>query len=267
MILASILISSREEEELRPSQRIIENIASFKAVHPGIRHALFTTQTIRELIGKHFDGEVLNAFDRLRPFAYKSDLARYCILHEFGGVYADISIYFMQSWWPQRLAAVAHPPGTAPANRMRLGLFRDFLSSTIWDTATTVISAPPRHKAFLKAVEMICANVKAEYYGPTSLCPTGPTLFGKAVASTCDAEDMIVGYSRWIAPSPPEQENALIRETSHGLVFGNRLIAVRRKRGGGPLSELGIEGGNQYPEMWTARQVYGPPGPADRPPA
>ena len=38
------------------------------------------------------DSDVLNAFDMLKPLAYKADLARYCLIYKLGGWYADISL-------------------------------------------------------------------------------------------------------------------------------------------------------------------------------
>lgn len=257
MILASILITSIQLEENALPERIAENIASFQAVHPNLPHRLFTQSSIRQLIRQHFDAEVLGAYDRLRPFSYKADLARYCIMYVHGGVYADLSIYFLRPWAPRFLASLDHRRENVPGNALRLGLFRDFQWASPWDTAVSLFSAPPGHPALLLAIRMICENVRRGYYGRNSLCPTGPALFGKAVATRCQAEDLIVGDSRWVHPRPPLAQ--LITQGSHGFVFRSKLIAVTRKKGGGSIAELGIQGGNQYAEMWAAREVYDVP--------
>ena len=46
----------------------------------------------RALISDVYGLEVLRAFDILRPFAYKADLARYCIVNHIGGIYIDLSV-------------------------------------------------------------------------------------------------------------------------------------------------------------------------------
>lgn len=96
--------------------------------------------------------------------------------------------------------------------------------------------------------------MRSRYYGKNPLCPTGPVLFGKAVASNCEPEDLVVGESEWIPPHPELSE--VISERSHGFVFKDKLVALRRKRGGGPLSEIGINGGNNYNEFWNSQDVY-----------
>lgn len=254
MILASILITSNEDEEVHLPAIVAENINSFKHVHPNLPHRLFTNSSIRQLIRQHFDAGVLDAYDKLKPFSFKADLAKYCIMYVYGGVYADIGIYFFNPWSPRVLASVTDPHEETPGSRMRLGLFRDFQSSSVWDTVCGLFSAPPRQEAFLVAIRMICDNVKARYYGKSCLCLTGPTLFGKAIASSCSAEQIVAGDSRWVAPQ--EKLKKLITEQSHSFVFRNKIIAIRRKRGAGSLDELGVTGGNTYYDMWVSRDVY-----------
>jgi len=238
-ILASILIASGEHERQELPQRVVENIASFKRQHPGLEHRLFRAEETRAFIAAEYGGEVLAAYDALKPFAFKSDLARHCILLKHGGVYADLSVYFLASW------------NLAPA---RLGAFRDFLYAAPWQVANTIIYAPPGHKAIARAIEMICANVKSRYYGASFLCPTGPVAFGKAIAESCLAEDMVSGDSMMLDEIPGQP--GLIGPSTHAFVFQNRAMAVKRKRGGGSLLEIGLRGGNTYRDLWSRREIY-----------
>ena len=48
--------------------------------------------SLRDFISTTFSGDVLQAYDILKPLAYKADLGRLCLLHAFGGWYADISL-------------------------------------------------------------------------------------------------------------------------------------------------------------------------------
>ena len=128
---------------------------------------------------------MLDAYDALRPFAFKADLARLCLLFIFGGVYADLSCFFVQKWAPYEQELKQEKP--------RLWVFRDFLSATPWDTSQSLIGAPAGHKALAKGIELICAHVKDRYYGPSPALSDRPTCFGKAVAMTCEPEDLIVG--------------------------------------------------------------------------
>ncbi len=236
VILASILITGKEQGN-RPLPEVVQaNIASFKEHHRTLEHRFFTGEAARAILQSRFGAEVVSAFDSLKPYAYKADLARYCILHEHGGVYADLSYFFQR-----------------PVNfdGRRLSVFRDFMSSSPWDTCNGIFAAPPGHKALAKAIELVCANVRKQYYGPSSLCPTGPTLFGKAIALTCEAEELIMGRSMWREPSNADEPKL------HCMMSFGQMIAIKRKTMPGSMTELGISTGNNYHELWTARDVYG----------
>ena len=88
MPLFSILLTDREDEEL--SDLVSENIRSLRSRHPGEEHLLWRETMLTDFIASHFDAEVLSAFRTLRPYAYKADLAKYCLLYEHGGLYADL---------------------------------------------------------------------------------------------------------------------------------------------------------------------------------
>jgi len=243
----SILIGppgGKVESSLPPL--VAENIESFKGQHPALSHQLFTNDHIPDLLEEKFSREVVDAFNALRPRAYKADLAMYCLLYEFGGIYADLSYYFTQP---------------LPIEDGRPIVFRDLLWSAPWDTSCGLIASPRRHKAFLRAIELVCANVRKTYYGSTPLCPTGPALFGKALAQTCEAEELLTGKA---AAMKAELMRKLVPGVElpdaprvHCLTLYNKVTAIKRK----PLfsmglGALGIAGSDNYAEQWHQRAVY-----------
>lgn len=52
----------------------------------------YNFETLRSFICQNYPHQVLAAYDSLKPYAYKSDLGRYCLLYKYGGWYADISL-------------------------------------------------------------------------------------------------------------------------------------------------------------------------------
>lgn len=247
MILSSVLITS--DDPVDPSQLpplVDENIASLKSNHPEMPFRLFQQDEVVALIESKFSKEVLDAYFAMAPFAFRADLARYCILHEYGGLYADLSYYFINP--------VPFEPG-------RLTVFRGNLVSSPWDTSNGIIFAPPKHFVFEKVIELLCANVARKYYGQTALCPTGPVLWGKALAISCEAEDVYPGFASLRNrnsvlgeyPNAPLPSDRVI----HTQIHRRDLIAVKRKpllsKG---LNGIGIESGNSYRDMWFAREVY-----------
>jgi mannosyltransferase OCH1-like enzyme len=63
-----------------------------KRQHPQFIHHLFDDNDCREFIKKFFKPNVLHAYDKLIPGAYKADLFRLCILFIKGGIYMDIKL-------------------------------------------------------------------------------------------------------------------------------------------------------------------------------
>ncbi len=227
-----------------------QNIDSLKQWHPQGEHAVFFEAQAREFIQSHFPAEVVRAFDTLRPYAYKADRARYCILHQRGGISANLSYFFV------------NPLPVAPD---RIVIFRDFFWSSPWDTSNGMIAAPPRHKALQRAIEMVCENIRRGYYGPTALYTTGPALWGKALASTCDPEELIAGSavlfdSATVRMSLPEV--ALPAGSKlHCLVLHKKIVPIKRKPVGAPgLSSLGVRGSDSYAQLWKQRGIYRAPG-------
>ena len=245
MPLISILITTDEFRGQALPDRIEENISSLKACYADQEHIFFDGNMCRAFIEDHFGGEVRSAFDSLKPFAYKCDLARYCIIHQLGGIYADLSIYFFSRWLPPHSAQVF------PDHR--LFVFRDFPHST-WCAYNGAFYAPKGHKALAKAIELVCANVRTRAYGANSLCPTGPELFGKAIALTCDAGETVTGESLML--ELPSHLRHIADARSHCLVSGRSIVAVKRKGLTQTMKEVGVSGANEYFGMWTAKDIY-----------
>jgi hypothetical protein len=247
MILASIFIGPPGGGgDLVLPPVVEQNIASLKRHHPGLPHRLFSGDDISDFIEDKFPREVLDAYHALRPYAYKADLARYCILHELGGVYADLAFFFTSA---------------LPFDGKRPIVFRDLIFAGPWDTSNSVIVAPPRHKALARAIELVCANVKRSYYGSSYLCPTGPALFGKALAETCETEDLVTGAAAVLKQELLRKQlpDVALPAVVKCLFLDNnkRLMAVGRKqRNTRGLGGLGISNSDDYAVRWTNRDVY-----------
>jgi mannosyltransferase OCH1-like enzyme len=79
-----ILIVDGLKEVKTLHTNIAKNIDAIKRLCPLAQHRLWHGEALREMIGNHFDRSVLKAFDTLRPYAFKADLAKYCLIYHFG---------------------------------------------------------------------------------------------------------------------------------------------------------------------------------------
>lgn len=67
-----------------------ETAMSLQKDNPEFTYVFSNDEQCRIFIKERFDADVLFAYDRLIPGAYKADLWRYCVLYTFGGIYMDI---------------------------------------------------------------------------------------------------------------------------------------------------------------------------------
>lgn len=217
-------------------ERSTNTVKKFSIVNNN-SYQLFGNEEIRNLINKNFDPIVSEVYEALIPYAYKSDLARYCILYTRGGWYFDVGIEINSQ--------------VIVNSEIETIFFRDIQknSQSSWSIANGVLYTKPQNKLFLIAIEMIINNYKKNYYGLTPLCPTGPTLFGRAVAMHGLTENNIFGDLINLTPLHKIKNTAFV--LPNGAIF-----AWGKKAEGGDLRELGALGVNNYNDLWRDRKIY-----------
>ena len=200
-------------------------------------HTIYNKDSLRQFIADNYDADVLWAYDSLRPYSYKADLGRFCLLNKLGGWYLDIAIRMVN---PVELG-----------DRIEWLAFRDIqrFSHTSWACATTVLYSKPNNIALTTAIEMIVSNCHEKYYGITPLCPTGPTLLGQALAANGGNSNFIYGDYLELTPTHQQKNRAFV------LPDGT-IMAWSKPCGGGDLTGVGAKGVNNYNELWARRQVY-----------
>ncbi|BAK84253.1 glycosyltransferase family 32 protein [Komagataeibacter medellinensis] len=226
---------------------VLNNIDYIKEIYPDTPHKIWSGQEIRQFLMEYFPEDVLWAYDKIRPYAYKCDLARLCILYIQGGMYVDIGIRLMNKW-------------NIPITK-GLAAFRDVPFITLnWATLQNgLIWSLPNRPEMKKAIDWIVENCRNRYYGSQPLYPTGPVLFGRACLATmvergqsCSADDQQIGECRCITPDSKMLNVSYV--SKEGVV-----VALRAKKDGGDLKHIGMTGSNNYNDIWRARQMYSEP--------
>ena len=151
-------------------QKMRERVELLKAQNPRFKHHLFDDNDCREFIRTHFKPDVVDAYDRLIPGAYKADLWRYCILFIKGGIYLDIKYRPLNGFKFITLTESEH-------------LAYDTNGIDIYNAVMVCL---PGNQLLIRAIHMIVENVKNKFYGNSFLEPTGPKLLAKII-STNDA--------------------------------------------------------------------------------
>lgn len=208
-----------------------------KAAFPDANHTIYTKETLRQFIADNYDPDVLWAYDCLKPYSYKADLGRFCLLNKIGGWYMDIAV------------RVVNPVEIGP--QIKMLAFRDIqrFSFTSWACATTVLYSQTENPALVTAINLIVKNCHEKYYGITPLCPTGPTLLGQALAMNGSQSDFVYGDYLELTPTHEQKNRAFV------LPDGT-IMAWSKPSGGGDLTGVGAKGVNNYNELWAQRDVY-----------
>jgi hypothetical protein len=235
MQISQIFLSTDPSEELSPFLK--HATGTIDACFPEAKHVIYNNDSLHAFIADNYEEEVLWAYDTLKPFSYKADLGRYCLLSKLGGWYIDIAIRMFN-----RVEMRDH---------VELFAFRDIqrFSFTSWSCVTGLIYAKPGCRAFDTAIEMVVANCVQQYYGITPLCPTGPTLFGKAIATTGANSSYVFGDFLELTPSHGQKNKAFVAPDG-------AIVAWHKPSGGGDIASLGVKGANNYNDAWHSRTVY-----------
>ena len=101
-----------------------------------------------------------------------------------------------------------------------------------------------------KSIELIVENTKNNFYGLTPLCPTGPSLWGRAIASVGINKNTIIGDFIELTPSFQKKNKAMV--LPDGTIF-----AFNKDAQGGDLESLGCKGVNNYNDFWFNKNIYG----------
>lgn len=110
-----------------------------------------------------------DAFDKLIPGTFKSDLLRYCLLWIYGGFYMDLGGALLKPFEefiePDTSFYTVKDPGSP-------GYLAGFMG------------AVPRHPILRAAIDMCVEHVNTCFYGSRDLEVTGPMLLKRAVRNT-----------------------------------------------------------------------------------
>ena len=211
-------------KNLPPS--MIDSVENIKMNNKNFEYKLFDDEDCRDFIKNHFDINVLNAFDTLKPGAYKADLWRYCVLYILGGIYIDIKYQVINNF-----------------------KFENFLDKEYFvldldkkNVYNALMIVKPNNEKLKNCIYTIVKNVKYRYYGKSSLDVTGPGLLSKFF-------------------TPEEKKNL---EMNHELFLGsfdNKIIkfngyAILKSHNGYRNDQAKNAKTEHYSHLWAKRKIY-----------
>ena len=243
MNVFQVLITDTPIDPCDLSPPVLAAMQSVKDCFPDTTHRLVQRPEIEDFLAQHFDRGVLDLFRGLVPYAYKSDLARYCLLYVHGGWYVDLTL---------KMLASVHV-----ADQIDMIVFADRGCMSMcqpWAIQNGLLYSKPRNPIFLRVIERISAYRDKRYYGISPLCPTGPNCLGMEVAAEESGMNMIKGIFQPLTPT--FSFNNLMYVAKSGQLIAQHRTSWMTGSQGGDFAVTQLSGVNNYKELWARRQIY-----------
>lgn len=145
------------------------NCIRLQKQNPQFEYFLFDDAECHQFIKSHFNEEVVDAFERLVPGAYKADLWRYCVLYIYGGIYLDMKMRCVGDFRLIELTKQEH----YVKDRPQLAFMKNHIG-----IYNAVMIQKPKNPLMMDCILEIVENVKNQEYGYSALYPTGPGMLG-----------------------------------------------------------------------------------------
>jgi len=207
-------------------------IETFYRMNPGYRVKLYSGQDCVEYIKTHFDDEILDAYNKLKPYSFKCDFMRHLILYNEGGWYTDMRMVCLQPLDVLNDLNMEHYTCVdCPPNETCM--------------CTGFIGSVEKHPISKKMIDLLMWNINQEHYGLDCLYPTGPGAYMNA------SIDYIRKYPNRVCVG-----RHTIEDGEHFIRYHKlRIIKVKYNNAKG-ADNTDMEGTNDYGEMWRNRDVY-----------
>ena len=244
MHVFQVLITDAPIDPCDLSPPVLLAMQSVKDCFSDATHHLVQRPEIESFISEHFDRSILDLFRGFIPYAYKSDLARYCLLYVYGGWYVDLTLKMLTS--------------VRVADHIDMILFADrgcLVQCQPWAIQNGLFYSKPRNPILLRVINRIAAHRKRrKYYGVSPLCPTGPNCFGIEVAAEGSSMNIVKGVFQPLTPSLSFNNLMYVAQT--GQLIAQHRTSWMTGAQGGDFAVTQLPGVNNYKELWETRQIY-----------
>lgn len=197
--------------------RMKDNIYKVLRMNSDFDYYLYSDESSLAYIQKKYSTDVADAFNTLKPGAYKSDLWRYCVLYKDGGVYFDIKFGTVV---PLR-EIIARTPEVFvkdyDAAMVKCSRTND-VDTTARCFYNGFIISPPNNPLFKFCIDEIVESCKMKLYRVNCLDVTGPCLFGRALKK--------FRFAEWSRPKFIYQREEVDGEVVDYIQYHSKRILV-----------------------------------------
>lgn len=225
----------------------------FLNLYPNNEYHLYCEEEIEHIIKTNFGKDVSTSYRMLKPYSYKADLAKYCLLYLYGGFYFDLSIFFL-----------SQVPNLEDFNFFA---FRDRSnhSTKTWAVASGIIYSKKYCPIMKTCINIVVNHCKEKFYG---VDVTGPAILGESIVLNYKTMDkhFLLGermnipneHMNYVKNKFPILKNKIFNNINEGFIsdLSQDIICLCKPSGPGDIKSLGFEGTNNYMDIWNNREVY-----------
>jgi mannosyltransferase OCH1-like enzyme len=232
------------DSKIQVPDRMFSAMKTILEQNPEYEYIYYDDTAARKFLVKHYNNEIVKAYDRYIPGACKADLFRYCFLYKYGGVYFDSGMVCLNSL---RNLIDENDEFISPEDDGRRGIYNAFMCSI------------PGHPLLKEVINQLLKNVRDRFYGKTSLEIGGPVMFGDV-------------FKRLHGERPKENtsykngikiiEHKGVKNTSNnycngtGEVYYKGQIIINTKYPFYHKDVSWYRSGTYYDVLWHCRQTY-----------
>jgi len=229
-IIHQIWISKNNES---PPEYIINKIDKLKSIYYEYKHTLYSNDDIRKILNNNFERNIIDCYDSLIPYAFKSDLARYCLLYLYGGYYWDISVCPDEKFeFYQDVVLLNGDKSVYGSNG------KDIVDNGF------MFFKEPNNPILLDAINQVVRNVSLKKYTDHPLGITGPIMLGNIISTKKYNYDILFA-------------DVIYNEPSKKVYINNIFFYdFKPNFASSDLSKLGAIGTNSYEDLWFQNDVY-----------
>ena len=236
-IVHQIAFSNAFPNDVQLTGYLLNASSKVKLSFPEYEYKIWNLAEAENFIDHFFNKSVLYAFKSLKPFAYKADLFKYCLLFIEGGWYFDLGVKLLNQKVFSEITDIEN-------------LF--FRGSAGWDpawsVALSIIYSAPQQSFYLSTINDVIEVCLCQSKGVNPLDVTMSS-FGRNIAQyDIQGEKVVIGNIL-------DQSNSIHKRVYHLKDYGN--VAARKPgHGAGKLGVHGLSGANDYVRMWKNDNVF-----------
>jgi mannosyltransferase OCH1-like enzyme len=218
------------------------NILLLQKMNPEFDIYLYDNKDRIKFIKDNFNPDVLEAYNSLRPGAYKADLWRYCIIYKYGGVYMDIKYHTYIS-----LIDLIKDSEFIFVNTDSK-LCKDSYDGK--EIQNTFFVSSPYNQIFMNSIDEIVTNTKNKNYGNNKIDITGPCVLTRNINKIYGKDFDKNVKLRWKYKNNDQVVSIYLRDTD--ILFASSYIEyVKDQKSYFKLNKI-----DDYRDAYKNRRVF-----------